>query len=221
MRRALRARSLSLMSMILMLLTSLGTAPLARADTPWLSVRLASGGAANYPVTELQRVTFEGDTLIGSWRGPGAPCHGDDRPHRVSLVAGQLGSPRSPRRGGAPAGSPPLPEPAEPLLPRDVHRLRPAPGRSDRARDLRGRRPADPPAGEGEPCGRAAHRRLGRPGRRGDPRQRRSLFLPAHRRWRGRESAHGPAPLRQADPPGPSTTTKPTSKRSTKAKETP
>lgn len=64
MRRALRARSLSLMSMILMLLTSLGAAPLARADTPWLSVRLASGGAANYPVSELQRVTFEGDTLI-------------------------------------------------------------------------------------------------------------------------------------------------------------
>jgi hypothetical protein len=48
----------------LVLLAFLGAAPLARADTPWLSVRLVGGGMANYPSNDLSRIGFERDTLV-------------------------------------------------------------------------------------------------------------------------------------------------------------
>ena len=47
-----------------LLLTCLGVVRPARADIPWLTVRLASGESAVYPVNELERVGFEGDTLV-------------------------------------------------------------------------------------------------------------------------------------------------------------
>ena len=46
------------------LLAFLGAVPPARADIPWLSVRLVGGGTANYPVNDLHRIGFEGDTLV-------------------------------------------------------------------------------------------------------------------------------------------------------------
>jgi hypothetical protein len=46
------------------LLASLGAVSPARAEEPALVIRLADGGSATYPVTELQRIVFEGDTLV-------------------------------------------------------------------------------------------------------------------------------------------------------------
>jgi hypothetical protein len=48
----------------LVLLAFLGAAPAARADVPWLSVRLVGGEMASYPVNDLNRIGFEGDTLV-------------------------------------------------------------------------------------------------------------------------------------------------------------
>jgi hypothetical protein len=48
----------------LVLLAFLGAAPPARADIPWLSIRLVGGEMANYPVNDLNRIGFEGDTLV-------------------------------------------------------------------------------------------------------------------------------------------------------------
>jgi hypothetical protein len=50
--------------MALVLLTFLGAAPPARADISWLSVLLVGGGTASYPVNDLHRIGFEGDTLV-------------------------------------------------------------------------------------------------------------------------------------------------------------
>jgi hypothetical protein len=48
----------------LVLLAFLGAVPSARADIPWLSIRLVGGDTANYPVNDLSRIGFEGDTLV-------------------------------------------------------------------------------------------------------------------------------------------------------------
>jgi hypothetical protein len=48
----------------LVLLACLGAAPLARADGPMLSIRLADGQQTIYAVTEVQQIGFDGDTLI-------------------------------------------------------------------------------------------------------------------------------------------------------------
>jgi hypothetical protein len=48
----------------LALLACLGAAPAARADGPMLAIRLAGGESAVYPVSEVQRISFEGDTLV-------------------------------------------------------------------------------------------------------------------------------------------------------------
>jgi flagellar hook assembly protein FlgD len=48
----------------LALLACLAAAPPARADIPWLSIRLVGGEMANYPVNELNRIGFDGDTLV-------------------------------------------------------------------------------------------------------------------------------------------------------------
>jgi hypothetical protein len=45
-------------------LRSVAAAPSARADIPWISVRLVGGGMANYPVNDLHRIGFEGDRLV-------------------------------------------------------------------------------------------------------------------------------------------------------------
>jgi hypothetical protein len=50
--------------MALVLLAFLRAAPPARADIPWLSVRLVGGETASYPVNDLNRINFEGDTLV-------------------------------------------------------------------------------------------------------------------------------------------------------------
>ena len=64
MRRTLRSHILCFPWLALVLLAFLGAAPPARADIPWLSVRLVGGGMANYPVNDLHRIGFEGDTLV-------------------------------------------------------------------------------------------------------------------------------------------------------------
>ncbi len=64
MRRTSRSQVLCLVWMALVLLAFLGAAPPARAAVPWLSVRLVGGGMANYPVNDLSRIGFEGDTLV-------------------------------------------------------------------------------------------------------------------------------------------------------------
>ncbi len=64
MRRTSRSQVLCLAWMGLVLLAFLWAAPPARADVPWLSVRLVGGGMANYPVNDLHRIGFEGDTLV-------------------------------------------------------------------------------------------------------------------------------------------------------------
>jgi hypothetical protein len=48
----------------LALLACLGAARVAQADVPMLAIRLAGGGSAFYPVADLQRIVFEGDTLV-------------------------------------------------------------------------------------------------------------------------------------------------------------
>jgi hypothetical protein len=48
----------------LVLLACLGAAPAVRADGPMLVLRLAGGESAVYPVSEVQRIGFEGDTLV-------------------------------------------------------------------------------------------------------------------------------------------------------------
>ena len=48
----------------LVLLACLGAAPAARADGPMLALRLADGESAVYPVSEVQRIGFTGDTLV-------------------------------------------------------------------------------------------------------------------------------------------------------------
>jgi hypothetical protein len=53
----------------LILAALLGTAPPARADTPVLSLRLVDGATTEYPVTGLQRIGFEGDTLVVAHEG--------------------------------------------------------------------------------------------------------------------------------------------------------
>lgn len=64
MRRTSRSQIWCLAWMGPALLAFLGAAPPARADIPWLSVRLVGGETANYPVSDLQRIGFEGDTLV-------------------------------------------------------------------------------------------------------------------------------------------------------------
>ena len=64
MKRTSRSQVLCLAWIGLVLLAFLGAAPPARADIPWLSVRLVGGGMANYPVNDLHRIGFEGDTLV-------------------------------------------------------------------------------------------------------------------------------------------------------------
>ncbi len=80
MRRTPRSHVLCLAWLGLVLLTVLGAALPARADIPWLSVRLVGGEMANYPVNDLGRIGFEGDTLVVVHAG------GTDR-YRASTVA--------------------------------------------------------------------------------------------------------------------------------------
>ncbi len=64
MRRTVRSHVPCLACLALVLLAFLGAAPSARADIPWLSVRLVGGEMANYPANDLNRIGFEGDTLV-------------------------------------------------------------------------------------------------------------------------------------------------------------
>jgi hypothetical protein len=64
MRRRLLSLSWCLTRIGLVLPACLGTAPPAHADIPWLSVRLGGGEMANYPVDDLNRIGFEGDTVV-------------------------------------------------------------------------------------------------------------------------------------------------------------
>ena len=59
------------------LLAFLGVVPPARADGPMLSIRLTGGQQAIYAVSQVQRIGFEGDTIVvvmagGSERYPAA-----------------------------------------------------------------------------------------------------------------------------------------------------
>ena len=92
MRRTSRSQVLCLAWMGLVLLACLGAAPLARADIPWLSVRLVGGEMANYPVNDLHRIGFEGDTLVVVHAGGTERYRrGDGRADRVPLVAANSG----------------------------------------------------------------------------------------------------------------------------------
>jgi hypothetical protein len=48
----------------LALLACLGAADVVRADVPMLAIRLAGGGSAIYPVSAVQYIGFENDTLV-------------------------------------------------------------------------------------------------------------------------------------------------------------
>ena len=64
MRRKQLSHVWCLASVGLVLLAALGAAPPAGADGPILAIELAGGGTAVYPVSEVQRLGFEGDTLV-------------------------------------------------------------------------------------------------------------------------------------------------------------
>jgi hypothetical protein len=53
----------------LVLLALVGAAPPARADVPWLAVRQVGGESAVYPVGDLNRIGFEGDTPVAVHAG--------------------------------------------------------------------------------------------------------------------------------------------------------
>ena len=57
----------------------------AWADVPWLSIRLAGGGQACFPVSELARVECQGDTLIVVWAG-GSESWGTDTITRIEFL---------------------------------------------------------------------------------------------------------------------------------------
>jgi hypothetical protein len=67
MRRKLLSDVLHVARAGLALLACLGATSTARADEPWLAVHLAGGQTANYPVSQVDRVRFEGDTLVVEW----------------------------------------------------------------------------------------------------------------------------------------------------------
>jgi hypothetical protein len=85
MRRTSRSQVWCLAWIGLVLPAFLGVAPPARADIPWLSVRLVGGETANCPVTDLHRIDFEGDTLVVVHAG-GTERHGAATVVRIELL---------------------------------------------------------------------------------------------------------------------------------------
>lgn len=85
MRRMARSQVVCLAWTGLAALACLGAAHPALADVPWLAVRLAGGETASYPINDLNRIGFEGDTLVVVHAG-GAERYGSATVERIAFL---------------------------------------------------------------------------------------------------------------------------------------
>jgi hypothetical protein len=97
--QASHAQSRAWMGLAL-LLTCLGAVRPARADIPWLTVRLAGGESAVYPVNELKRIGFDGDTLVVVDAGS-TSCYGAAAVTRIEFLWSPANSGLNDPRGAA------------------------------------------------------------------------------------------------------------------------
>ena len=67
------------------LLVLFGATPAARADVPWLAVRLAGGESAVFPVSDVERISFAADTLVVVHSG-GAETYGAAAITRIEFL---------------------------------------------------------------------------------------------------------------------------------------
>jgi hypothetical protein len=81
------------------LLACLGAAQAAQAVVPMLAIRFAGGGSAFYPVSDLQRIVFEGDTLVVVKAG-GSDRYGAQVISRIDFLMDPAGI-RDPRDAAA------------------------------------------------------------------------------------------------------------------------
>ncbi|MFH1834059.1 MAG: FlgD immunoglobulin-like domain containing protein [bacterium] len=91
MRRTLLSQIWGLAWMGLVLPAFLGAASPAWAEIPWLAVRLVGGETAVYPIHDVNRIGFEGDTLVVAHAG-GAESYGAATITRIEFLWSPVGS---------------------------------------------------------------------------------------------------------------------------------